>query len=218
MFGRLKKKLFMPLTKVCYVDGIYDKNFYEENKQSYAGGSLEDSNVLVLSNDEAVLPKLNAFLKREKCYSQACDMKKIHSAESFSSCNNLIGPFDHVINIVKMDKCDTLLTSQKTYNGNDILHQLYHLLQMETDYLVQNDRYATLTTAFQSDGSIEGDIISEAVAHLLNGLSKPLSNHHLVENGLVATVKITEDTIIKNALFLASKYGQVMAGETMKLK
>lgn len=208
----------MPFTKVCHIDGIYDKNLYEENKQSYAGGSLEDSNVLIVSNDEAILPKMNAFLKREKCYFQSCNMKEMHSAESFSSCNNLIGPFDHVINIVKMDKCDALLTMQKCYNHNDILNSLYKLLQAETGYLVQNNRYATLTTAFQSDGSIEGDIISEAVVHLLNGLSKPLSNHRLVENGLIATVKITEDTIIRSTLFLASKYGQVMAGEAMKLK
>ena len=218
MIGKIKKLLLLPFTKVCYVESIFDKGLYDNNENSHAGSSLEDSNVLVVTNNEGIKDKVSSLLKEEKCYFQFMDMTSLSAKEDIIMACNQLGIYDHIINIIEMKSNDHLMTQNLHFNSDDILYSLYRLLQIETDYLVQYNKYATLTTAFKSEKSLEGEIVSSSVSHLINGLSKPLSNHGLVENGLTATSIVSDETIINTAIFLSSKYGQIMAGETLRLK
>lgn len=217
MIDKIKKLLLLPFTKVCYVESIFDKGLYENNEKSHAGSSLEDSNVLVVTNNESIKDKVCSLLKEEKCYFQFMDVNSLSKKEDITIACNQLGIYDHIINIIEM-KSNYLMTQDLHFNSDDILYSLYRLLQIETDYLVQYNKYATLTTAFKCDKSLEGEIVSSSVSHLINGLSKPLSNHGLVENGLTATTAVSDETIINTAIFLSSKYGQIMAGETLRLK
>ena len=218
MIGKIKKLLLLPFTKVCYVESIFDKGLYDNNENSHAGSSLEDSNVLVVTNNEGIKDKVSSLLKEEKCYFHFMNMNSLSKKEDIMIACNQLGIYDHIINIIEMKSIDWLMTQDQHFNSDDILYSLYRLLQIETDYLVQYNKYATLTTAFKSEKSLEGEIVSSSVSHLINGLSKPLSNHGLVENGLTATTAVSDETIINTAIFLSSKYGQIMAGETLRLK
>lgn len=218
MIGKLKKLLLLPFTKVCYVESIFDKGLYENNENSHAGSSLEDSNVLVVTNNEEIIAKVSSLLKEEKCYFQFMNMNSLSKKEDIMYSCNQLGVYNHIINIIEMKSIDRLMTQDHHFNSDDILYSLYRLLQIETDYLVQYNKYATLTTAFKSENSTDGEIISSSVSHLINGLSKPLSNHGLIENGLTATSTVSDETILNTAIFLSSKYGQIMAGETLRLK
>lgn len=60
-----KKLLLLPFTKVCYVESIFDKGLYDNNENSHAGSSLEDSNVLVVTNNEGIKDKVSSLLKEE---------------------------------------------------------------------------------------------------------------------------------------------------------
>ena len=154
----------------------------------------------------------------EKCYFHFMNMNSLSKKEDIMIACNQLGIYDHIINIIEMKSIDRLMTQDQHFNSDDILYSLYRLLQIETDYLVHYNKYATLTTAFKSEKSLEGEIVSSSVSHLINGLSKPLSNHGLVENGLTATTAVSDETIINTASVLSSKYGQIMAGETLRLK
>ena len=68
MIGKIKKLLLLPFTKVCYVESIFDKGLYENNEKSHAGSSLEDSNVLVVTNNESIKDKISSLLKEESTY------------------------------------------------------------------------------------------------------------------------------------------------------
>ena len=58
----------LPFTKVCYVESIFDKGLYENNENSHAGSSLEDSNVLVVINNEEILAKNKVGMSKNNSF------------------------------------------------------------------------------------------------------------------------------------------------------
>ena len=61
-------------------------------------------------------------------------------------------------------------------------------------------------------------VLSKNVDMCIRGLGEALGNHSIISNGIVATKEIPLGVIMNTALFLSSKYGQIMAGEVLKLK
>lgn len=110
MIGKIKKLLLLPFTKVCYVESIFDKGLYENNEKSHAGSSLEDSNVLVVTNNESIKDKVSSLLKEEKCYFHFMNMNSLSKKEDIMIACNQLGIYDHIINIIEMKSIDWLMT------------------------------------------------------------------------------------------------------------
>ncbi len=216
MKDKIKRILSKIFGNTTYFEPLVDKTAYPAIEEGYAGGSLADSNVLVVADCEDIKEEAFSLLKREKAYVNfyhihSCDELDLSEAEA-----KFIGKIDHIINIVS-DK-DKDVFDGAEYNNEDANSFVYLLLKKETDYLAARDRYSTLTTAFLHDESESSELQSSSIAMCIRGLGKVLSNHHIINNGLVASSKVPIKDIVNTACFLASKYGQVMSGEVIRLK
>ena len=61
-------------------------------------------------------------------------------------------------------------------------------------------------------------VIKKNVEMLIRGLSEVLANHGLICNGIIADKNVPLKDIVNSALFLSSKYGQIMSGEVLQMK
>lgn len=216
MKNKIKRILFKIFGKTTYFEPLVDKTDYPTIEEGYAGGSLADSNVLVVADCEDIKEEALALLKREKAY---VNFYNIHSSSELDLSvaeAKFIGKIDHIINIVS-DK-DKGVFVDSGYNNEDANSFVYLLLKKETNYLAARDRYTTLTTAFLHDESESSELQASSIAMCIRGLGKVLSNHHIINNGLVASKKVQTKDIVNITCFLASKYGQVMSGEVIRLK
>ena len=68
----MKDKIIRILSKVfgktTYFEPLVDKTNYPAIEDGYAGGSLADSNILVVADQEDIKEVVLALLKREKAY------------------------------------------------------------------------------------------------------------------------------------------------------
>lgn len=202
------------------MSALFDQQRYPMIAGSHAGGALAGSQVLV------VLPKsvwerraaVKTALQLEQCEHIAfLPAEQLSVAQIEQLTATWIGPFDHILNIFSAE--GAALLAEGEFNNDDALHALYSTLQCETGYLVQYDRPATITSAFIYDtAAVEPQTMAASAQHLIKGLSRPLSNHQLIANGLTATTVVPFEEVLHTMLFLASKYGQLLAGETLKLQ
>ena len=50
------------------------------------------------------------------------------------------------------------------------------------------------------------------------GLGEAMGNHNIINNGIVASPSVPIKDIVNTAIFMSSKYGQIMTGEVLHLK
>lgn len=216
MIKKILNKLINKSTTTTEV--IVDKTIYSPIDTSYAGGALAYSNMLVVSNkreDHAV------WLKRAEtenfdlsfCY---CKDSKLTNDDIVQSSDDLIGPFNHIINIIHKDPNNGLLLNN-LYNDEDSLRMLYVWIQKESDYLVDNVKQSTICSIYIGDNSVDAETIKGGVEALIKGLALPLSKHGIVETGIIADLSVPYEKINETALYLSSKYGQIITGEVMKM-
>lgn len=198
--GKIIKIIEKILGKEEVIAPLVDPYNYTEKLNSYYGGSLVGKNILiVVSNQnsyELVTEWSHGFgtnVVIEK-YENLIDIE--------SSSKVLIGPFTNIINVIYDDSID-----------NDSVYNVYNLLQIESDYLIEVANKGSISTAFITDINESGN----AVLSLIKGLSWALGKHGIIENGLIAdkTVKILD--ILNSLSYLNSKYGYILAGEVLIL-
>ncbi len=201
------------------VEPIVDYNRYMPSEESYAGNSLSETNMLIVTNVEIPQSVVNGIEKKEGlCVSIMTPDGNLTIDQIRKTGNQLIGPYTHIVNIYSKDKAMDLLGLDDTYPEDDEMYRVYQWLQEETSYLVPMNQYATICTVFIDDKTQHSSVLSKNIDMCIRGLGEVLGNHSIISNGMVATKEIPFDVIMNTALFLSSKYGQIMTGEVLNLK
>lgn len=213
---RIIKKL---LGEKIIVEPIIDYNRYMQSEESYAGYSLSETNLLIVSNLDVNQSLVNGIEKNESiCVSVINPDAKLTVGQIRNASNQLVGPFTHIINIYSKDQSLDLLGTDDTYPVEDEMYRVYQWLQEEASYLVPLNQYATICTVYIDDKTQYSSVLAKNVDMCIRGLGEALGSHSIISNGIVATKEIPLGVIMNTALFLSSKYGQIMAGEVLKLK
>lgn len=209
----IKRLLFHKNT----ISPIVDKIQYPHIETSYSGGSLANSNILLITNNELFESEfLVGYFKNEMADAAVFQYDNSIDLNSIVTCgNDLIGPFTHIINIINLDKQCQLFNEDGSYYNEDVLRRVYKLLQVETDYLVRVGQYSTICCLFKQGESSESVIESEGLQFCIKGLAKVLANHNIIVNGIVDSKNVSLKKLLPAVCFLSSKYGQIMTGEVM---
>lgn len=195
--GKIKKMF----GKEEIMNPIVDSYQYTGKLNSYSGGSLEEKNILM------VVSCRNTYDAVKKWASDLTANVVVEKQENISEIANLsvklIGPFTNIINIA--------------YDGdakdNSNVYDIYNLLQMESNYLIEVANQGCISTAFLSDINEN----RKAVESLIKGLSLALGEHGVIENGLIANQRVQLQDILNALSYLNSKYGYILAGEVLIL-
>lgn len=195
-----------------WVDPICDKNIYRDNKKSYTGNSLSQSNVLILTNIDLESDKIEYVkqsLDNEQAYYEVVrwNGQTISEDEIKESTKKLLGPYSHIINLIFLDE--------------NMVAQVYKLLQVEMDYLIKNCSESTLCTAIVKDYVEQATEIEACVAgirNLIKGLGQVSANHRVIENGVIAGTNVKWEDVVPFALHLSGKYGQILNGEVLTVE
>lgn len=192
---------------------------YKDNKSSFTGNSLQSDNVLIIGNVDSIIKTAIQAYNNENCYTTYINKKltELSFSEIEEARKDQIGYFDHIINIITIDNNSDLFIND-CYNTEDIEYIIYEWLQVEVDYLIKSCKISTVHLVFISTSTKNIEIITYSLRQMINGLGKLLLNHNIILNSIIADNNIPEDSIIQSLLFCSSKYGQVLAGETINLK
>ena len=123
--------------------------------------------------------------------------------EDFEKGANEI-PYDHIINIFQYSKKEPILED---------ISFIYKQLQYEGDYLIDYAKKGCCTTLLFSPDTITLDSISSIV----KGLGKAFGSHEVVCNGIVSNKTKEISNIFPIALYMNSKYGQILTGEVLEI-
>jgi hypothetical protein len=194
-----------------YIKPVSDKNIYKVNKSSFTGNSLDGSNVLVVTNfsecsDEIII--LKEQMKNEHCNCSVISLVSNELAKSdiIQAGADLVGTYEHIINLFRMEKGNC--------TQEDSVRLIYQILQIESDYLIEDVKKGSLCTAIISDD----EVVKNTVSSLLKGLGGVLGNHSVIENGIASSRNVPIDKIVKTSAYLSSKYGQILAGEVLNME
>lgn len=196
-----------------YVNPIVDENIYQNLEKSYSGGSLSESNLLVVTNIPIPEDLILKIQKNENVsISVLCINGGLSREDIVSASKELIGPFTHIVNLYRKDENMSLLTASGEYPKTDDMYRVYQWLQEEVSYLVPLELYATICTAFISDDSDYSFVLKKNMEMLVLSLGDVLANHSIINNGIIASNKVKLVDILQTALFMSSKYGQILGG------
>ena len=202
------------------VHPIVDANVYDANENSFSGNSLQDSNVLIVGCDETLMRSAECYYKNEGCYVVKLwqGYRELTTEDINEARGDLLGHFDHVVNIIMPDVDHDLLHTDHTYNHRDLERVVYQWLQVESDYLDKNLQRSSLHVVFVKRSMEYLDVVSHSIVSMLRGLAKRLLAHGIVANGVVADEDIPMDAVMQSLMFVTGKYGEVIAGEFIDLK
>lgn len=215
MFKKISK-FFMRKT---YIEPLCDSFRYTPIYDSFAGGSLARSNILVITNNDIDEEVVKNVFEKENCYlSLLClDNEQLSCDTIKTSLLNFVGPVNCFINIVHINE-DNYLINNNHFNETDSLRLLYAWLQKETDYLISFNIHATISSAVIKDESIDSNSIGASANAIIKGLARVLGNHGIIENGLVADANVQFEDVLHTLVYLSSKYGQVLVGEVLNMR
>ena len=197
---------------------IIDKMVYKEREKSFSGGSLSDSNILIVTNRSISEDAAIRLLRNENAGFNILYLNNLMSCSDITdAATDLIGPFTHIVNVVWYEKT-TNIESEIGGSNDDAMFRIYQWHQEEVDYLVKLNQYGTLCTVFIGNEEIDSDVIKKNVELLVKGLAESLANHGLICNGIVANQSVPIEELLCSALFLSSKYGQIMTGEVLHME
>ena len=181
------KKMF---GKEEVINPIIDPYNYNGKQNSFSGGSLEEKNILIVVSCQDTYDSVKEWTSDLGAKVVVEKQENIIDIESSSS--TLIGPFTNIINII---------------------YEVYNLLQIESDYLIEVANKGSISTAFISDRNEN----CKATESLIKGLSLALGEHGVIENGLIANKAVQLHDILNSLSYLNSKYGYILAGEVLIL-
>lgn len=200
------------------IEPIIDYNRYTNRELSYSGGSLAESNILFVSNRDIPVEIIDDLSSRESSSIAIVKPSDLLSQDTITAAgSNLIGPFLHIVNIYKKESSD-LLNPDNTFPKKDQMYRVYQWLQEEVSYLVPLNQYATICTIYIGDDTQYSEVLKRNIDMCIRGLGEAMGNHSIINNGIVASPSVSIKDIINTAIFLSSKYGQIMTGEVLHLK
>lgn len=190
----MKNLISKILGKANIISPIIDSQKYEQNLSSYAGNSLSNSNLLIITNLDEKSPEIEEteyVLKKENCNIKTLYINKgkIDQNKIISIGNNLLGPFNHIINIFDF-------YSRKEYRYS--LKEMYIQLQIETDYMINCVKYGTICTVVlnKKELTIEEESELNGAKSLIKGLGSVLPNHSIINNGIIVVGNVPIKRVI----------------------
>lgn len=200
-----------------HVTAIADGIIYRENENSYAGGALTDSNILVVSNmweSSNTIQLLNTALNIEKCKEiRKCFVSNSNNTDCLVGAieENKERGFNHIINWIEIVSDDCIAA----YKCD--MQLLYYIMQIECNYFVSNSSNGTICTILIDSG--QADIMSEAeiggMKSLIKGLGYRMPKHKVIINGAIVYKDVPLKEVVPVAIYLSSKYGQILTGEVL---
>lgn len=186
-----------------WINPIFDDVIYEDRQESYSGGSLSNSNLLLVFSEilQCEKNKIVQFISN----SENCEV--VMTSENAFDCAiedalKTIGHFEHIINCIDV-------------NNEEDVYRLYSLLQKESGYLLNRNYYGTICTVVVSDEY--NNCILHGVKSLIEGCGWVMPNHKIISNGILTTREVMMNEVMRSALFLSSKYGQLLTGNIIEL-
>jgi len=178
------------------------------NKDGYSGNSLIEKNILyIVASKEDFNNQILRQSEIENCNYEIVKMWSLEELESFCFPKSELGHFDKIINIIDIEHLGLEV--------DDYLYFIYHLFQIESDYIIEN-KGTSITTALLTDDE-KYDTANKTVVNMMKGLGLPIAGHSIIFNSLRATQKVPKQDIIQSLIFLSSKYGYELNGETLYL-
>lgn len=216
---RLKHILYKLICREKTLPIMVDNNIYSDNKKSYSGGSLADTNILfvknkMLDNDNII----SEMAVNERFVYTILQSNNISIAKIVESGLGLIGPFTHIVNIFNYSDEIGSFTFDGSYNDSDILYDIHQTIQQETVYLKDLKTPSYLSIVYIDNGTIESISFAQNIVLMIKGLSRVLGNHGIICNGIIASNEVPIPIVYNAISFINSKYGTVLAGEVLRLK
>lgn len=193
------------------VEPIFDSNIYDSGVIGYAGGSLQDQNILVVTN----VPIEDSILEKTIC-GEMCHVKvlllqnkKLMWKQIIKCGEDLLGPFTHIVNVVYANDHDKA-EPQKL---------VYQWMQIQMDYCVKCEQYATVCTVLIAEKDSTEKVRAKlfSVENMIRGLGLAMANHDIIVNGIFVDSDVGLTYILKAASYMSSKYGQIMSGEILEM-
>lgn len=201
-----------------YIPAVIDRNIYPQNRNSYCGGSLFESNMLFVSNrHEIIKNEVTSLAEIEKFNFEITDnLNSVNDIEKLSI--NSIGPFSHVVNIFFSETEVYCVDTKGGYNQNDLMCNLHQINQIESGYLALRSLPSTITNVYiKAKQGSEDVITADNIEFMTKGLSRVLSNHNIICNGVISDIEVPLEYTFKTISFLCGKYGQLQAGVSIRL-
>ena len=197
--SKIKNIIKKLLSITNYRYPICNSFLYDDIESSYCGGTLNQEKLCIVTNMQCQeLTYLKQLLKTENvCY------KIVSVFEDFEKGANEI-PYDHIINIFQYSKKEPILED---------ISFIYKQLQYEGEDLIDYAKKGCCTTLLFSPDTITLDSISSIV----KGLGKAFGSHEVVCNGIVSNKTKEISNIFPIALYMNSKYGQILTGEVLEI-
>ena len=174
--------------------------------------------MLIISNVELPNDVVAEVLAKENAFFSTLTVNRLLCKDDIKDAGkNLVGAFTHIINVFYDGESKSLINADGTYNNSDGMYQFHQWQQEEVDYLVELDKYATLCSVFITGSSIDNKVKSKNVEICVRGLAEALSNHGMICNGIIANESDDIRQLLQSAVFLSSRYGQIMTGELLCL-
>ncbi len=197
------------------IDVIVDKTCNVNIPDGYAGGSLANDNIIIVTNAELSIKVEDVLKKEEVYYSTLLTKGQFCLDDIKDSGKNLVGPFTHIINVFYDNDNMSLISESGLYNEKDSMYKFYQWLQTEVDYLVESNNYSTICSVFITGSLVDNRVKRKNVEMCIRGLAEALSNHGMICNGIIANKNSDLRELLQSAIFLSSRYGQIMTGEVL---
>ena len=201
-----------------YINVIADINCNTNIPDGYAGGSLADENIIIVSNvDLSTNVVMDVFTKEKVNFSSLVTKRLLRVEDIKDAGENLVGPFTHIINVFYDNDDMSLISKNGQYNEEDSMYHFFQWHQTEVDYMVEYNKYSTICSVFITGSSLDNHVKSSNVEICVRGLAEALSNHGMICNGIIANKNDDVRELLQSAIFLSSRYGQIMTGEVLML-
>ena len=209
--------------KKKYLFPMYDRNNYPINKKTYSGASLETLNVLIVCNNQDVGLEFEERLCIENAnYSLVFKTDDSLDENNMSvAAEKLVGKFNKIINIVdfKSNSLDMNIIQFKKNDCSDMSRLFYQWMQIESNYLINNNIYMPTITnvGINFSDSVDDTIAKGNTVSMIRGLGTSLGKHGVIVNGVQACKTVPINVITKTTVYLNGKYGYILAGESINM-
>lgn len=192
---------------------ISDPFLYQKNEESFSGNTLEGTNVLVVTNYLECEEQIDLFKKILK--TEACNYNFLYVESGFFTIGQIercaekqIGPFDHIFNFINIDVI-----------SDNVIATIYKYLQIEANYIINRVDIGSICTGIFYDVTLKNKLLIErdVISKIMNGLGKVMANHGIIVNGITTDKSVPLKDALAAMVYLSSKYGQILAGEVLKL-
>ena len=186
---------------VEYVDPISNIFVYKDNMSSFAGGSLDEDDILLVTNlSTEEISTFKMLLKNERCDVYTVESLKYRKYNAISKY-----PISHVVVLLSLDEYSDLTKA---------INSVYEELQCVGNYLIDYAKKGNCVITVISQNMI----LKNTVLDFIKGLSKAFAAHDVLVSGMVLDDKKRIEEIFPSILFLSSKYGQILTGEVLEIR